>query len=260
MSEKYFPFPSISGDRKYGVDDWVGYFSPLITNGVYKGGMAVTANGLTVTVGTGSAVINGYKYDNTATLTFTLGAASQSFARIDRIIIRWDKVNRVINTMVLAGTAASSPVGAALTRTSTVYDICIAEVTVAAKSASVTVKDTREDKDLCGVVSLLVQLDADAITPALIGAETAKLTFKDAIVATTAWAGDTTYSSYPYRAAVPLTGVTADMIGDVVFAPDDAASGEMAGVCQTYDGGVYIYSASAPTVSKTIPLIMVWEG
>ena len=55
MSEKFFPFPSVNGDRKYGVSDWAGYFAPLITNGVFGGDkLKVTAGtGLTVSVAAG---------------------------------------------------------------------------------------------------------------------------------------------------------------------------------------------------------------
>ena len=55
-----------------------------------------------------------------------------------------------------------------------------------------------------------------------------------------------------------LARSTADMIAEVILAPDDAASGEFAAVNSTYDGGVYIYSASAPSVAITIPTIIVW--
>ena len=55
-----------------------------------------------------------------------------------------------------------------------------------------------------------------------------------------------------------MAGVTADMLAEVIFAPDNAASGEFAAVNSTYDGGVYIYSASAPSVAITIPTIIVW--
>ena len=262
MSEKYFPFPSVNGDRKYGVSDWVGYFAPLITNGVFGGGdkLKVTAGtGLTVSVAAGEACINGYRYTNTTPKTLTLAAANAYYARIDRVIVRWDKQARTMTAQVLTGEPSSAPVAPNLIRTAVVYDICLATVTVPANAtAAGTITDTRADKDVCGTVSLLLQLDADSITPALIGAEPAKAVFTAKTVAKTGWAGDQTYTNYPYRAAIPLTGVTADMLAEVILAPDDAASGEFAAVNSTYDGGVYIYSASAPSVAITIPTIIVW--
>lgn len=178
MSEKYFPFPSVDGDRKYGVSDWVGYFAPLITNGVFSGDgkLKVTAGaGLTVSVAAGEACINGYRYTNTTAKTLTLAAANAYYARIDRVIVRWDKQARTMTAQVLTGEPSSAPVAPNLIRTAVVYDICLATVTVPANAAAAgTITDTRADKDVCGTVSLLLQLDADSITPALIGAEPAK--------------------------------------------------------------------------------------
>ena len=262
MSEKFFPFPSVNGDRKYGVSDWVGYFAPLITNGVFGGGdkLKVTAGtGLTVSVAAGEACINGYRYTNTTPKTLTLAAAHANYARKDRVIVRWDKQARTMTAQVLTGNPSPSPVAPSLTRTAVVYDICLATVAVPRNAAAAgTITDTRADKDVCGTVSLLLQLDADSITPALIGAEPAKMVFTTKTVAKTAWAGDQTYTSYPYRAAIPLSGVTDQMLAEVILAPDDAASGEFAAVNRTYNGGVYIYSASAPGKAITIPTIVVW--
>ena len=262
MSETYFPFPSVDGDRKYGVKEWTDYFSPLITNGVFEGGdkLKVTAGtGLAVSLSAGAANIKGYRYANTDAKTLTIEPADAYFNRIDRVIVRWDKTQRRMTAQVLTGAAVSSPAAPELTRTSTVYDICLANVTVAANALAVTsIEDTREDKTLCGIVSLLVQLDAESITPALIGAEPAKMVFTTKTVAKTDWAGDQTYANYPYRAAIPLSGVTDQMLADVILAPDNAASGEFAAVNHTYNGGVYIYSASAPGKAITIPTIVVW--
>ena len=72
------------------------------------------------------------------------------------------------------------------------------------------------------------------------------------------WTSNNTYSSagFGYRAAIALdSSVTADMYAEVVFAPAQALSGNYCPVCQTYAGGVYIYSAV--NTSITIPTIIV---
>lgn len=96
-------------------------------------------------------------------------------------------------------------------------------------------------------------------TPASIGAQPARLTFTSKSVATSAWASNTTYDDYPYRAAVACSDVTADMFAEVVLAPTDAASGNIAPVCQTYAGGVYLYAKAVPDAAITIPTIIVWR-
>lgn len=79
-------------------------------------------------------------------------------------------------------------------------------------------------------------------------------------VATSAWASDTTYTDYPYRASIPITGCTANHIPEVVFSLADALSGTFSPVAETYTGGVYIYaSESADITIPTIKLTKVVE-
>lgn len=72
------------------------------------------------------------------------------------------------------------------------------------------------------------------------------------------WVADSTYEDFPYRCAVACTGVTASDVAEVVFNVDDAVSGNYAPVCQTYAGGVYIYSSASDSI--TIPMILVHKG
>ena len=48
-----------------------------------------------------------------------------------------------------------------------------------------------------------------------LGAQKKRLTFVNTNVAASAWAADETYTDYPYRAAIPLTGVTAASFAEV---------------------------------------------
>lgn len=83
------------------------------------------------------------------------------------------------------------------------------------------------------------------------------LVFNDTAVVTSAWKSDATYTDYPYKAAVALSGVTAAMFAEVVLSPADATSGNFAPVCDTYAGGVYIYAKAVPDATVTIPTILV---
>lgn len=64
-----------------------------------------------------------------------------------------------------------------------------------------------------------------------------------------------TYAAYPFRAIVPLSGVTADMVPEVVFGLNEAILGAYAPIAETYNGGVYLYATNAPTALFTIPVI-----
>ena len=86
-----------------------------------------------------------------------------------------------------------------------------------------------------------------------------RLRFANTSVAASAFAADATYTEYPFRAAVALSGVTAAMTPEVVFSCADAASGSFAPVAACYAGGVYIYASSAPNAATTIPTITCWK-
>lgn len=91
-----------------------------------------------------------------------------------------------------------------------------------------------------------------------IGAQAARLTFTNKSIATSAWLSDSTYTDFPYRAAVPCAGVTAAHFVQVAPAPDDALGGNLAPVCLSYDGGIYLYAKAVPTAAITIPTIVAW--
>ena len=86
------------------------------------------------------------------------------------------------------------------------------------------------------------------------------LMFTNKTIATSAWASDNTYTSYPYKANVACTGVTADMFPQVVFDLDDAVSGYFAPVCRSYAGGVSVYASDIPSSTITIPTIVVMKN
>lgn len=82
------------------------------------------------------------------------------------------------------------------------------------------------------------------------------LSFTNKTVSTSSWASDTTYTDFPYRAAVACEGVTAKHYAEVSFSPADAMSGSFAPVAASYDGGVYIYASEIPAAALTIPTIV----
>ena len=99
----------------------------------------------------------------------------------------------------------------------------------------------------------------NTITSAQMAADAVKLTFTNKSVAASAFASNSTYADFPYRAAVTLTGVTAAMVPEVFFGLTDAMSGNFAPVAESYAGGVYIYAAAKPSAAVTIPTILCWR-
>ncbi len=161
--EKSGFFNSSSGDRIYDAVDFAAYFGSLVTNGVFyqvATNLQVSpGSGLGVSVAAGSAWINGYRYENTGALNMPLTTANGSNPRIDRIVVRLSQVSRNIQLAVITGTAAATPVAPALTRTSDVYELGIADVLVPTAATSIianNITDTRLNTNLCGLVNSLV--------------------------------------------------------------------------------------------------------
>lgn len=102
-------------------------------------------------------------------------------------------------------------------------------------------------------------LGSNVVTAAKLAADAVKLTFTNKSVAASAFVSNSTYSDFPYRAAVALTGVTAAMIPEVFFGLTDAMSGNFAPVAESYAGGIYIYAAAKPSATVTIPTILCWR-
>ena len=69
------------------------------------------------------------------------------------------------------------------------------------------------------------------------------------------WVSDTTYADYPYKATIAAADVTSTMVAEVIYSVADATSGNYAPICETYDGGVYIYSKVNTAI--TIPTVLV---
>lgn len=161
--EKSGFFNSSGGDRIYDATDFAAYFGSLVSNGIFY----ATATNLQVSPGTGLAVsiaagiawINGYRYENTDALNIPLATANGSNPRIDRIVVRLSMINRSIQLAVVTGIPAASPSAPALTRTTDVYELCIADVLVPAAATSIApnnITDTRLNTNLCGLVNSLV--------------------------------------------------------------------------------------------------------
>lgn len=100
------------------------------------------------------------------------------------------------------------------------------------------------------------KIASSAVTRAKLASDVKVLSFTNKTVATSAWVSDTSYTDFPYRAAVSCEGVTAKHYAEVAFAPADAMSGSFAPVAESYDGGVYLYANEMPSAAVTIPTII----
>jgi len=161
MAEQYRFFGSTAGDtRQYNQIEFAEVFSRIFKNGYFPevgNELQVTSTdpaGMTVEVKSGQAWINGYWYKNDSNKVLTINAADATLNRIDRVVLRLDVVmNRVIEALIIQGTPASNPAAPALTRTSQIYEISLAQIYVAAGVTSISqsaITDERDDINVCG--------------------------------------------------------------------------------------------------------------
>lgn len=260
-------------------------------------GMAITVsdgNGwIANSKGDGIVWWNDNESVNSAKLQLAIDAADGVLNRIDRIIVEWRTANYVAypEIKVLKGTNASAPSAKKLTNNNSVRQISLARISVSAGATAITssmITDERLDTSVCGIVTESVKVDTstmnaqfntlltetqeqckavlDSILQELADLEAGtavelkKLTFADTTVPVSAFAADSTYQDYPFRAAVTLANVIASMIPNVVYSVAALTDNNFAPVAECYNGGVYIYADSKPSAPVKIDTIICWKG
>ena len=98
-----------------------------------------------------------------------------------------------------------------------------------------------------------------SVTFAKLANDAVRLRFQNVVVNTSAWVEDTTYTNYPYRANIALSGVDSTMFPDVVIDETDKGKYEFASSSDSYDGGVHLYVSSIPENAITLRTIVCWR-
>ena len=151
-------------DRVYNAEDFTAYLENLVGNGVFPNPstqLQVRAGtDMNVIVGAGHGWINGHKMVNTADLTLAIDSSDVLLNRIDDIIFYVDYSTREMGVEVKKGTPASTPTAPSLTRTTTRYEMCLAQISIPKQITAITtalITDTRGNSNLCGFVQGLIQ-------------------------------------------------------------------------------------------------------
>ena len=167
-----FPFDSrITGydesglplyDHASNAEEFARLLASFLRSGVFGDKMCevLASDGMTATVGAGSALVDGrYVYLDDVELVQFEAAGTQN--RIDTVVIRRD-LSSAVNDAVVAvvkGTAAAVPAAPALTRDGTVWELGIANVLIPANTTAVTqgnITDTRLADERCGLVAAIM--------------------------------------------------------------------------------------------------------
>ena len=160
-------------DREYAAQIFRKYFRKFLSNGVYYGdynnygenSMKVIADGgMNIRISKGAGIIEGADFENTEERVITLERPITA-TRIDRIVVQFNASldTRATKLIVKQGTGENTVTE--LQRDENIYEICIAEVTVRSTSNVTTadIKDTRLNKDVCGLVNSLITVDGEEL-------------------------------------------------------------------------------------------------
>lgn len=153
MSEFYGFF---NGGTEYGQEEFNRYFDNIYHSGISAnddGTMQypISVGNKSVTVGEGFAILKGFYHYNDSNKTLAM-EADPNLPRLCRAAIRLNIAESRTYLAVLKGTAASSPVAPALTRSKTIYEISLGTYRVEPSGKVSLVSDDRYKPDLCGLV------------------------------------------------------------------------------------------------------------
>lgn len=153
-------------DRVFYSADIARYFGSLFSNGV----LVKTAEGETLTdqlrvtslnnavqVSTGFAVVEGKLAWITADQNLDIDPNTLALPRVDNIVIeKSDQESDRANSLKVVKGVPGQGIPS-LVRDDYVYQLCLAQVTLAASSSTISsVLDTRANEDLCGIAKVVV--------------------------------------------------------------------------------------------------------
>lgn len=148
-------------DRAKSSEFFAEFWKRLVSNGVLGEPadcfQAVSTGGMNISVRPGFGFILGHYVKDEAAAAFTIDPASTG-KRIDLVVMRLNRVQRLIEIYVKKGAASNQPVVPALVREEygDYFELCLARILVDSTAQSITqssITDTRMDSEVCGIVT-----------------------------------------------------------------------------------------------------------
>ena len=154
-------------DRVYSSAEFSHYWALLVGDGVFGqpstslNVLAMEPVAMKVKVAPGTGWIKGHYLTVPDNLdeVIAVPVANPSLPRIDSIIMALANTDRMMKLYVRSGTAAASPKAVTLQRDADVWELELAQITVAAGAGNITqqaIKDMRTDPNRCGIVTGLI--------------------------------------------------------------------------------------------------------
>ena len=165
MTQFFFPFTSIGGDRRYNAKDFANYFHSIFTDGVIatvKDKLRVSQTeqvGMQVVVNTGAAFIHGHLYLLSEPIILSVTPGSATSDRVDSIVLRLDHLERDMKILYKQGTTS-------VQRDENYWELQLATIDVPRNATQVwnrQINDTRADKSVGGYSKLQGELDVEGM-------------------------------------------------------------------------------------------------
>ncbi len=165
MAITYGFFNSVDGDRTYDADQMSKYFDGLVSDGVYEsvGGalqvLAMSGGGMAVNVSTGRGLIDCKWLSNDTVLTLDITQSHPTLNRWTAVVLRLDRTNRLMEITTKDGTAASNPTKPSMQKDSSITELCLAYIYVAAGVTTISQANISDQRgtNLCGFVTGLIE-------------------------------------------------------------------------------------------------------
>lgn len=159
-------------DRAETSDLFALLFASLVSDGVLaqpKNCFQVlgTGSGMKVEVQPGFGMVKGHFAYNDEKMRLDIEPAPRKYNRIDRVIMRCNYLERLVEIVIKTGTEATNPVPPELIRPSAgdYFELCLANIKITAGQRIITqssITDTRPDSAVCGYITQLIDhLDTD---------------------------------------------------------------------------------------------------
>ncbi len=153
-------------DRAENSEMFAMIFAKLLTNGVLAQPgdcfqVVASGSGMNISVRPGFAMIKGrFAYEEAVT-NLEIEAAPKQYSRIDRVVLRCNYLDRLIELVVKTGTSGASPVAPELEQPASgdYYELGLATVRVTANQTVLSqsaITDTRGNSSVCGYVTQLI--------------------------------------------------------------------------------------------------------
>lgn len=148
-----------SYDRTYNASDFADFFASFIKSGVYADPInqlkVVQKSGLTVTVKSGKAFIDGYYYELDEDKDITFSANATSYLITNAIALTLDKTERKISIKKKEQMSIDKPIN-----TGTIHELILCTIKLSPATSIITdsiIVDRRPDDNYCGFVAGLIE-------------------------------------------------------------------------------------------------------